>query len=213
MMSFLSHYTTIIFTTIIFLLASTAHGQTTISCSEIQKIIPLGKTKASASFFSNLFKSEGSMNYESERAFQITKTRILQDGKPTDLCKNPCQLSSTPIISFKSIPTAFQSEYKEYHYCNKKEQETLLSPLIFSKSGFKTLDVLSRWIETFSQGKGSEGEELYKICDASCSPQYQYFISENKESYSVVAEIVCGHARDKSDNSYNLTYSYSWSCY
>lgn len=199
-------------------LAGSAHGQEVSSsrqkslCNQDRLIVPLGKTKASAGLFSNLFNREGSMSYESEKAFRVAQTQISQAKKPHALCRKPCEVSDAPSISLRSTPSAFKSQYSDYDYCQRKTEETSQSPLRFQQNGFRTLEELSSWIERFSQGKGKEGKELYEACDASCSPRYHYRIMEVDDLYSVHAEIVCGHARDKSENSYMLEYSYEWSC-
>ena len=58
----------------------------------------------------------------------------------------------------------------------------------------------------FSQGKGKEGKELYRKCPGSCSPQYDnnLEIDRGSNAMKVTASVVCGHARDKDDNTFML---------
>jgi hypothetical protein len=64
----------------------------------------------------------------------------------------------------------------------------------------------------FTRGKGDDGEELYRLCDGQCSPHYLWVISRDADRLVVDAEVTCGHARDRDDNRYDLSYGLRWVC-
>ncbi|HMO16522.1 MAG TPA: hypothetical protein PKA63_01840 [Oligoflexia bacterium] len=149
----------------------------------------LGRSKATASTWANLRNNEGSLKYETEK--------LLQKGLPEDI--------SEVEIHLISVPNKFLSDYGDETYCNKMLEETQNNPIIYSGRKFNTVDNLQKWIGELSQGEGADGKDLYKKCDKSCSPQYKYKITRiNDSGFSVDAEIICGPARDKNDNMYEL---------
>ena len=58
------------------------------------------------------------------------------------------------------------------------------------------------------------GEDLYERCPGMCTPRYTYVIRDAGDDSGLVVdtEVVCGHARDRGDNSYSLEYALRWTC-
>ena len=89
---------------------------------------------------------------------------------------------------------------------------TSKAPLAFPEQRFGSPEQISSWFGDFSQGKGEEGKALYRQCDGSCSPSYTTSITKKDDAFVLLAKVVCGHARDKEDNLYELGYAYRWRC-
>ncbi|HTS51695.1 MAG TPA: hypothetical protein VMH26_00315 [Burkholderiales bacterium] len=53
---------------------------------------------------------------------------------------------------------------------------------------------------------------LYQKCGGSCSPRYFMDVFQDADRFVATLEVVCGHARDKADNSYAVTSGYRWAC-
>ena len=106
------------------------------------------------------------------------------------------------------------SDSNDKEYCKDLEKQTSKSPLSYSNSGLHSIEDLNKWIGDLSQGKGMNGGDLYKKCDRSCSPRYEYLITRNKgdTGHTVNASVICGSPRDKSNNNYMLDAFFRWSC-
>ena len=112
------------------------------------------------------------------------------------------------IIVFTSIPTGFIDGKTDGNgvSCDQRQQETIISPIVYADRTFADSEKLMDWISNFSQGKGKDGRDLYNRCSGSCSPQYKYYIQQSKDGgFTVTAEVICGKARDKNEDLYELT--------
>jgi len=132
--------------------------------------------------------------------------------KPADLCPPSCRLPDQPMIVFQSIPNNFLTNYGQRDKCEKLQEETEKSPLTYDDKEFDTMQALESWFSDFSQGKGEDGKNLYERCSGECSPRYKNTISKNDNKYFLDATVICGQARDKKDNKYEISYSYRWVC-
>lgn len=149
----------------------------------------LGDAIGSAGTWGNLRNNKGSLRFE---------TKNLLD-------KNLELVDSSISLIMSSTPREYLTSYSNQEYCAELENKTTKKPLEYSRS-FNSPDELNVWISDFSQGKGEEGSDLYKKCDRDCSPQYNYIISEDEnKTLKVTAEVICGHARNKSNNEYQLS--------
>jgi hypothetical protein len=155
-------------------------------CHESPQV--LGETVGNASTWDNLRNNEGSLRFETEK--------LLTQGLNI----------LVPAISLKmtSIPRKYKQKYRNEEYCKAKYEETIKNPLTYPNKKFSSSEDLNEWISDFSQGKGDDGENLYLKCDRDCSPQYSYLIIKKGADLLVDAYAVCGHARDKNDNTFLL---------
>lgn len=157
---------------------------------------------ASASVFSNATNSRGSLRFESS----VIVDKALESLLQFENCRDSHCGSLDLLAEFHSIPNSFLSNYSDYSTCQELQVETNSSPLKFPRQYFTSKQKLSEWISSFSQGKGPLGEKLYQQCPGKCSPQFKYFIGRSTKKFHVSTDVVCGHARDKSDNQYRLHY-------
>src|SRR5262249_37068618 len=130
---------------------------------------------------------------------------------PQAFCPQGCKLNEKPSIILSSTPQKFLSDYSDAAKCNKYFEQTKSSPLLFDQLNFPTLDAFADWFTSFSQGSGKEGKVLYQKCDGACSPQSKTVIAKGGGTYNTKNFIVCGPARDKSDNNYTVSVAYRWS--
>lgn len=163
----------------------------------------------SASVFSNATNSKGSLRHESGALLKAALGK-LDSAAPSD-CQACGDAKGQVVLT--SVPHAFLSGYSDEADCKKQFAATQAKPLQYLDRKFASLDELNSWVGDFSQGKGADGADLYVRCPGSCSPQFTYkIVRPAPNSLSASADVVCGPARDKSDNQYDLAVATSWSC-
>lgn len=172
----------------------------------------MGSVQATASLFANMRNAEGSIRFESSKIFSKYLSLAKTAPPPPSLCPEPCKPSSSPLVIFSSSPNKTLDNYDEVEECSKFLVNTQNNPLIYPNRIFNSTDELSQWFNDFSQGKGVDGEDLYEKCPGLCTPALTAKISIAGSSYKVDTSVICGHARDRDDNSFVLKYGFKWSC-
>ena len=71
--------------------------------------------------------------------------------------------------------------------CIRDRVKTANQSFKFGPKLFATLAELNSWVGDFSQGKGTDGETLYKLCPRSCSPDYKYSIRKDNSGRFLVS--------------------------
>lgn len=191
--------------------ANTAGAEQEQSCSSAEKVIKQEATLATASLFANERNKPGSIRYESGSMLEKAGRNLSKAEKQSDFCPAGCRISEKPEIIFKAVPNKFLSNYSQYDKCQKLLEETENSPFNY-KEQFESLSGVESWFSDFSRGNGTDGKDPYKKCSGDCSPQYELIISNSGGKIDLDAEVICGHERDKSDDQYEISYSYLWSC-
>lgn len=166
------------------LLLNFAHASDDGFCStgiEIKKL-------ASASSWANLRNSKGSLSFEINEILNSGLKDLSQDQK----------------LVINSVPNKTLSNSNDNDYCKSKLDKTTQKKITYSPKSFASVDDLNDWIGDFSQGDGKEGSDMYKKCDRSCSPQYQYSIAKDANDLKLEVEVICGLPRDKDDNQYSV---------
>lgn len=164
------------------------------TCRLSQSSKILASVIASAGNWANLRNNPGSLRFESDK--------LLKDGYSLLTSKDSSK--KIPALFLESTPQKYLSEYSDFQYCQEKLNTTSATPIKFSSLSFENIEALSKWFGDFSQGSGTEGKKLYSLCDKSCSPRYELQITEKEGKLNVDASVICGHARDKSDDMYML---------
>ncbi len=196
----------------IFLSSEPSFAADSSNCSNYARDV-LGESKlATASLYANLRNKEGSISFETKQMLDKAEDNIKNAVKPEDLCPSSCQLPTEPLIIFKSTPNKFLTDYDQSNKCNTMLADTTKSPITYDQRVFDSLKSLEEWFGNLSQGKGSDGKDLYKKCDGQCSPQYTCEINNTGSNFTLDAKVLCGPARDKDDNQYKISYSYQWVC-
>lgn len=159
---------------------------------------------ASASTWANLRKSQGSLAAESKRLLDMIGVTGDESATLGLKCPEGCFDGRVDYL-FSSVPHKFLKSYSDKDYCAEMLDKTQEAPFEFNDRSFVSLDELNEWFSEFSQGSGEDGEDLYSKCNSSCSPQYYNAISKDQDgTYHVDSKVICGPARDKSDNQYDL---------
>lgn len=180
-------------------------------CSSVEKDVSVESTLATAALFAKEENRQGSIRYESKALMNKAEAGAQNAEKPEGFCPAGCELNNEPVVIFKAIPHKFLTSYSDYDMCQKLLEQTEKTPFNYNKQ-FDSITDVENWFSNFSRGKGTDGKDLDKKCGGDCSPQYEFFITNNGANLTLNADVVCGHARDKSDDKYNLFYSYRWTC-
>ena len=182
------------------------------SCETVYKDVPGKSTLGSASTWANLRSSEDSIKKRIEGLLNEAEKGRKSAQPPQTFCPSECDLSKEPKIVFQSIPNKFDESSSDDAECKSLFSKTKQSPLKYEGNRFATLEDLNSWFADFSQGKGKQGSDLYTRCPGDCSPQYTNLIDPTGKDYLLRSDVVCGPARDKSDNQYKLSVAYRWIC-
>ncbi|MBX7142871.1 MAG: hypothetical protein K1X79_00295 [Oligoflexia bacterium] len=166
---------------------------------------PLVDVVATANFLPNVWKSKGSLAYESEKSLRLGSERL----KSAD---SACHAS----LILSVVPNKTLESHEQNSICARLENKTSKSPLIYSAPDLLSLEAVSSWITKLSRGSGTAGNDLYRRCPGSCSPRYMHrisYTSEAPEHFSVISEAICGQVRDKDDNRFQLKMDLTSDCH
>jgi hypothetical protein len=167
----------------------------------------LGEKFASAGMLANLRGSSDSI-----RAIARELLDAALRGEPQARCPKNCGVRDAEVI-YRVAPTVFLKSSRQRSECLSLEQQTSASPFQFAAQRFANLDDLNKWLMDFSRGKGTQGKELYRRCSSNCSPRYTFRIGGSRETgFTVVSEVLCGLARDKSEPRYSLSTAMQLHC-
>ena len=146
-------------------------------------------------------------------AGRLLSDALIADSKQagTD-CDAACAQRDTAEIVYRVAPTAYLADNQQREVCRKFESETSSHPLTFNQRRFRNVDELNEWIMAFSQGQGEDGRLLYELCSSNCSPRYTFLIAEQNAGYAVKAEVLCGLARDRSNDVFRVSTAVRRSC-
>lgn len=181
-------------------------------CASLRYEVPVASAVASAAVLPNLFKTARSLRSESSRMLSEASSEIRLAQPPAGVCPATCTAADVPQVSFRSAPTSFREDYAHAEHCQRLFEETSRRPLTFQSRSFESVDEVSRWVEDLAMGRNLDGEQLYEHCNNGCSPRYSWTISQDGNGLRVDTEVVCGPARNRSDNEFELSYSLLWSC-
>ena len=187
-------------------------AQSPFECRSYSKEIAISSGVGSAGTWANLRNAEGSLRFETAQmlgsALKNAKTAI----PPAGLCPQECKAAVAPLVLFSATPHKLLDKYSDKTECEKLLSQTSTVPFEYSGLKFASSEDLANWFNEFSQGKGSQGKDLYLKCYGSCSPRYLTEITPSNSSFNAATKVVCGHARDKSDDMYELKVTYVWRC-
>lgn len=146
-------------------------------------------------------------------AGRLLSDALIADGKQAGpACDTACAQRDKAEIVYRVAPTAYLADNQQREVCRKFESETSSHPLTFNQRQFRNVDELNEWIMAFSQGQGEDGRLLYELCSSNCSPRYTFLIAEQNAGYAVKAEVLCGLARDRSNDVFRVSTAVRRSC-
>lgn len=190
-------------------------GDIAANCAKTFQDVQIDEGDADAGVIANYRSKPGSVSYESEAFFRKALTQIGNIKPPPSFCEPGCKTDLVPLVYLQSQPNKILAEYNDKAYCQEQHAKTSKSPIKYHKDPIASVEELVSWVGELSQGKGIDGGDLYKQCDRSCSPQYEYKIIKNSvadKQLKATAYVVCGEARDKTDNLYKLKSFFRWQC-
>ena len=183
------------------------------NCDSAYVDIPGSSALASASTWSNVRSASDSLKVQSRTLLEQATANRKVMAPPASGCPVGCKPAGPPLVVFRSIPNKFRADYSDAGMCKKLETQTQAVPFRYPGKTFASLDDLNSWFSDFSQGDGADGEDLYRRCSGACSPQYTNVIDVTANSaLKLDADVVCGPARDKSDDQYRLSIAYRFAC-
>lgn len=181
-------------------------------CASDHVDLPKEQTTASAGLLSNLSKSRGSLRAELSRLLANARKQVAQAKPAGNACSPGCRAAAPAHILFRVTPNKFLRSYADFDKCEKLLKQTSSQPVRFGPHRARSADELAAWLSDVSQGEGQDGAVLYRRCGGKCSPRYLMDIIPDADRFVATLEVVCGHARDKADNSYAVASGYRWAC-
>ena len=193
-----------------FLGAAAAPPSERLDCSESQREVALASATGSVGFIKNLAEDPSSLRVV---AGHLLTKALADEPRPASAgCAPNCSADARAEVVYRVTPTAFLAAGQQRDVCRRFESETTLHPLEFNQRSFRNVAELNDWIMEFSQGRGDDGKLLYQRCSSNCSPRYTFLIAEQNSGYAVRASVLCGLARDKSNENYRISTAVRRSC-
>ena len=183
-------------------------------CTPLQVDVAKDKSSASASSSANLLKSADSIGTQASRLLREAQEQ-LEKAKPPEGkgCSANCAVvNQTPLVTLSVVPSAFLKKYADAEKCEALLKQTSNRPFKFGPHRAHSEKELTAWLSDVSRGKGRDGTALYAKCDGRCSPRYSMDVARDRDGFVANLEVVCGPARDKRANSYNISSGYRWAC-
>lgn len=164
--------------------------------------IALATEYGSAGFIKNMAESPDSIRAIAARLLEVA---LASEKAPAAGCEPACPHGQTTEVIYRVAPVAFLADDKQHEVCLAFEDQTVADPMLFEARSFGSVDDVNEWMTAFSQGRGEDGRLLYERCSSNCSPRYTFVIHEQGAGYAVKAEVLCGLARDKSNDQYLIS--------
>lgn len=165
--------------------------------------MPLQQQIASAGVMLNL--AEHPKSIRAVAAKLLTEALDSPAIPPPVVCAVGCEPAKNTAVVYRVAPVAFLPAPAQQALCLDLEKATTAHPLLFSPPEFQTLEKLNAWVLEFSQGRGEQGRQLYAQCGGDCSPRYTFLIAQGPAGLQVDSSVVCGLARDKTNDDYTLS--------
>jgi hypothetical protein len=180
------------------------------TCGGHQHEVPLATETGSVGIVQNIAEDPSSIRVVAGRL--LTKAFDLDRKTARADCGPHCPARERSQIVYRVTPTAFLADEQQRDVCRQFESETRSRPLTFDQREFPSVDAMNQWIMEFSQGRGEDGRLLYARCSSNCSPRYTFLIAERTSGYAVKTEVLCGLARDKTNDVYLVSTAVRRSC-
>ncbi len=181
-----------------------------VACGTATHEVPLATETGSVGLIKNLAEDPTSIRAVAGR---LLASALNGDSNPgSSACDGACAGDHKTQIVYRVAPTVYLAKNLQREECEIFESETSKHPLTFDHDEFHNIEELNEWITAFSQGRGKEGRRLYELCSSNCSPRYTFLIAEHNARYAVKAEVLCGLARDKSSDIYQVSTAVRRTC-
>lgn len=171
---------------------------------------PLATEFGSAGIMKNLAETPDSIRGVASRLLEQALT--VESRKHAPGCSSECPDAGVAEVIYRVAPAAFLPRPEQNEICLQYEDTTAINPLRYTPSKFADFAAMNTWISDLSQGRGDDGKHLYEQCGSNCSPRYTFVIADADDGYAVRAEVLCGLARDKTDDRYLISTALRRSC-
>jgi hypothetical protein len=182
------------------------------SCNPDHVDLPKEQTSATAKSLANVVKSRGSLRAELAGILRNAQQQVAEAKPPGSACSSACGVAGPTRIQLSIVPQKLLTSYADFHKCEERLRQTSSQPLRFGPRHARSADELAAWLSDLAQGRGRDGAVLYQECDGRCSPRYSAEIVQDGDGLVATLAVVCGHARDKDDNTYSVSSGYRWAC-
>lgn len=181
------------------------------TCTPLNRDVPVRSVLATAGLMANLRGSDNSIKSRMDGLLTDARSAAATLHAREEGCARSCADSKVAVV-FLSKPNVELKGYDEAETCNNLLKATTAAPITYDKRRFPSDDAAKAWYNDLTQGNGQDGADLYKRCPGSCSPQYSSVAYRDGSDIVVSTSIICGPARDKDDNQYDLTAAVRWVC-
>jgi hypothetical protein len=177
--------------------------------------VPKDRGVASASSSANLLKSADSIEVQVARLLREAQEQLAKAAAPDGkACSADCPHVGQPVlVTLSVVPKAFLKQYADAGKCDLLLKETSADPLHFGPHRARSEKELTAWLSDLSRGRGQDGAALYARCDGRCSPRYFMDASQDSDGFVANLNVICGPARDKTNNTYDVSSGYRWTCH
>lgn len=180
------------------------------NCAPNAHETPIATETGSVGIIKNLAEDPSSIRAIAGR---LLNDALMADSKNPDTgCDAACAQRANSQIVYRVAPTTYLADEQQLDVCRKFENDTTSHPLTFNQREFRSVDEMNEWIMAFSQGRGEDGRLLYELCSSNCSPRYTFLIAEQNAGYAVRTEVLCGLARDRSNDVYRVSTAVRRTC-
>lgn len=173
------------------------------NCSPGSVDAPIADELASAGIMYNLAEHPKSIRAIAGRLLDEALER--QQHVDSEVACTDCKGSRRARIVYKVAPVHFLPPREQKAVCLRLDAQTRKRPFEFAARRFGSVTELNDWIMGFSQGRGAEGEDLYRRCAANCSPRYEFVIAKEAAGLQVETRVQCGPARDRASEEYAVS--------
>lgn len=184
--------------------APTAPAQTpAVACNPGVAEVPIASEVGSAGIMFNLAEHPDSIRAVAGRLLNEALDRQ-KKAPPAEACEE-CAGDRKPSIVYEVKPIHLLDTAEQEPVCVKLDAQTRAQPFEFPPRHFKSIGAMNEWVMAFSQGRGDEGKDLYRRCEANCSPSYQFVIEPDTTGLQVQTRVHCGLARDRGSDEYEVS--------
>lgn len=173
------------------------------ACAPGGRDTPIADEPASSGIMYNLAEHPKSIRAVAGRLLDEALGR--QQGLETGLACADCKGTGRARIVYRVAPVHFLPDREQKAVCLRLDAQTRKRPFEFAPRSFGSVTELNDWIMGFSQGRGEDGQELYRRCAANCSPRYEFVIAREADGLQVETKVQCGPARDRSSDEYAVS--------
>jgi hypothetical protein len=172
------------------------------------------RASATVDYGENLRMSPGSLRAELSRLAKKAEDQAAKaDPASGNACSSTCPVVQEPAhILMSLVPNKFISGYADEQKCEELQKTTSSRPLRFGPRRARSEKELGTWLSDVSQGRGDDGTALYSKCSGKCSPRYLLDVARDGDGFVANLDVVCGPARDRTDNTYAVSSGYRWTC-